>query len=116
MAAPNPSELGDYAPGIVGAIAAAAITLLKDGWRPALLILVVGSASAWAFKDLAIMVGQKMSFPSDSSNFVFGAMAAHALKKVLEQLANVELAGPFNEAWREFLLRWTGTAPKVEKP
>jgi hypothetical protein len=109
MAAPNPSELGEYAPGIVGAMATALLAI-KDGWRPFLLTLLIGFAGAWALKDWAAILGSKFSVPETASGFLAGAIVAHALKKLLDQVAQLEIARPINAA----LERWTGA--KESKP
>jgi uncharacterized membrane protein YeaQ/YmgE (transglycosylase-associated protein family) len=106
---PTPNELGDYAPGIVGAVATALLAI-KDGWRPFLLTLLIGVAGAWAFKDWAALIGSKFSVPETASGFLAGAIVAHALKKLLDQVAQLEIARPINSA----IERWTGAGS--EKP
>jgi hypothetical protein len=100
---PNPSEIGDYAPGILGAIVGS-LMAIKEGWRPSLVLLATGLAGAWAFKGWAAVIGQKVDMPETASGFLVGAIFAHALKKILEQLALLELAGPFNG----LIQRWLG--------
>mgnify|MGYP003505890198 CR=1 FL=1 len=107
-----PEEIGAYAPGIVGAIGAAAVAL-KEGWRPFFLKLSLGLGGVFGLSEWATLLGEKVNIPQTASGFILGFLCVQIFDKVSAEVQKLEIARPING----LLERWTGAAPsKGDQP